>query len=220
MTDRTDDRETRGHTSGFGGRLYEWYAEHDLAYAVLDRLSRSLRVQAVEALGVGPGDVVLDLGCGPGRTLDLLRERVGPDGTVLGLDLNPGMVRTARERVRTRGWRNVHVVRGDATALPVAPGRLDGAVASLALTAMADPEAAARAVAAALREGGRLAVLDAAVERDRLGPLYPVVAWLFRRTADWNPAADVGAALEAAFPRVALEARVDGGTAAVWTATA
>lgn len=50
---------------------------------------------AVGALGLRPGDAVLDAGCGTGRALPHLRDAVGPGGTVLGADLTPAMLDAA-----------------------------------------------------------------------------------------------------------------------------
>lgn len=46
----------------------------------------------VDVVGVGPGDVVLDVGCGRGAILMPAAARVGPGGGVVGVDLSPEMV--------------------------------------------------------------------------------------------------------------------------------
>jgi ubiquinone/menaquinone biosynthesis C-methylase UbiE len=50
----------------------------------------------VEAAGVRPGGRALDVACGTGAVTRILAERVGPAGTVVGLDINPGMLAVAR----------------------------------------------------------------------------------------------------------------------------
>ncbi|NEC14725.1 methyltransferase domain-containing protein, partial [Streptomyces sp. SID8014] len=50
---------------------------------------------AAGALGLRPGDTVLDAGCGTGRALPALRAVVGPSGTVLGADLTEAMLAEA-----------------------------------------------------------------------------------------------------------------------------
>ncbi|KJY36507.1 methyltransferase domain-containing protein, partial [Streptomyces katrae] len=55
---------------------------------------------AVAECGIGPGERVLDAGCGTGRALTPLREAVGPSGTVLGVDLTERMLAAARRAGR------------------------------------------------------------------------------------------------------------------------
>lgn len=119
-----------------------------------------LRERAVAALGPGRGDVVVDVGCGTGATLPYLRERVGSGGTVVGVDFTPGMVDRARGRVRAAGWENVHVVRGDATRLPV--DRADAVFASFVSGMLAAPARVVSDWADLVGPGGRLALFDLA----------------------------------------------------------
>ncbi len=70
----------------------------------------------LDRIGVGPGWRTIDLGCGPLGILDVLSERVGPRGEVVGLDLEARFVEMARRIVDERPLGNVRVVHGDATA--------------------------------------------------------------------------------------------------------
>jgi tRNA A58 N-methylase Trm61 len=68
------------------------------------------RRAVAEALPLRRGQVVLDAGCGTGLCLGWLRERVGPLGTVVGIEKSPEMAAVAREHIAREGWRNVTVV--------------------------------------------------------------------------------------------------------------
>jgi SAM-dependent methyltransferase len=68
----------------------------------------------LDRIDVRPGWRATDIGCGPIGVLDVLSERVGPDGEVIGLDLEPRFVAMAKQIVAERGLTNVHVVQGDA----------------------------------------------------------------------------------------------------------
>lgn len=59
----------------------------------------AIRTRAIEALGLRPGDTVLDAGCGTGWCLPRLIERVGEDGSVIGFDPSPEMLAIARLRL-------------------------------------------------------------------------------------------------------------------------
>jgi precorrin-6B methylase 2 len=59
---------------------------------------------------------VVELGCGPRGCLDLLAERVGPEGTVVGIERSPDAVAFARQLVTELGFTNVEVGMGDARA--------------------------------------------------------------------------------------------------------
>jgi ubiquinone/menaquinone biosynthesis C-methylase UbiE len=54
------------------------------------------RRRAAQRLGLNPGDRVLEIGCGTGRNLPYLREAVGPEGRIYGVDLSAGMLAKAR----------------------------------------------------------------------------------------------------------------------------
>ena len=72
------------------------------------------RRTVVDALPLQAGQVVLDVGCGTGLCCSLLRDKVGPDGTVIGIEESPEMAAVAREHVAHEGWRNVTVVQSSA----------------------------------------------------------------------------------------------------------
>jgi trans-aconitate methyltransferase len=68
------------------------------------------RDAVVGALPLRPGQVVLDVGCGTGLCSGLLREKVGPQGSVIGIEESPEMAAVAREHIAGEGWDNVTVM--------------------------------------------------------------------------------------------------------------
>ena len=62
------------------------------------RLIERIRLRAIDALALRPGDVVLDAGCGTGWCLPELARRVGPAGRVVGFDPSEEMLAIARGR--------------------------------------------------------------------------------------------------------------------------
>ncbi len=110
---------------------------------------------AVAAMGLRPGDRVLDAGCGTGRALPALRTAVGPSGVVLGLDLTEEMLRTAGRAGRGRDGA---LVLGDAAAPPVRPGSLDAVFAAGLIAHLPDPGRGLAALGRTVRAGGVLAL--------------------------------------------------------------
>jgi trans-aconitate methyltransferase len=98
------------------------------------------------------GGVVVDLGCGTGRALPLLREAVGPEGVVLGVDVTPEMLHVAHAKGRGA------LALADVTQLPVAPGRIDMVFAAGILGHVPDTRALLRALADATSRKAKLAV--------------------------------------------------------------
>jgi demethylmenaquinone methyltransferase/2-methoxy-6-polyprenyl-1,4-benzoquinol methylase len=90
------------------------YYEHARSYDRDTGVFQPYRRAVVEALPLQPGQVVLDVGCGTGLCCGLLREKVGPHGTVIGIEESPEMAAVAREHIAGEGWRNVTVVQSSA----------------------------------------------------------------------------------------------------------
>ena len=115
-------------------------------------VDRGWRRRAIAALGLRPGDRVLDLACGSG---DLAAEASAAGARVVALDFSAGMLRAARARRLGCG-----LVRGDALALPLPTATLDAVVSGFALRNFVDIGAAFAEAARVLRAGGRLALLE------------------------------------------------------------
>jgi ubiquinone/menaquinone biosynthesis C-methylase UbiE len=111
----------------------------------------------VQVAGVGPGDRVLDVGCGTGSVLLRAAAAALPGGHVTGVDLSERMLDIARERARAAELANVTVVRGDAEDPPCGAGGFDKVIGSLVFFLLPHPEQAVRRWLNVLRPGGMIA---------------------------------------------------------------
>lgn len=99
--------------------------------------------------------VVADLGCGTGSIVSQLAPHVG---RVIGVDNSPAMLKAARKRLA--GAKNVELLHGDVSAIPIEDGTCDAALLILALTYVSDAGAALREMARILKPGGRAVIVD------------------------------------------------------------
>src|SRR5215208_1326436 len=134
----------------------EMAAELEIVYSRRDILRRRALVH--EALGAQPGERVLDAGCGPGFYVAEILERVGPEGSVVGVDASPPMLGLAAKRCE--GHDNVSFHEGDVTALPVGDAEFDRALSVQVLEYVADIPAALAELLRVLRPGGRVLIWD------------------------------------------------------------
>jgi arsenite methyltransferase len=118
---------------------------------------RAQRTRIRELLDPAEGDVVVDLGCGPGHLAAELAQDVGPRGHVVALDREAGMLDAARAKL-VQG--NSELVLGDVTAVPLEDGRCDGAVVVQVLEYVPDVAAALGEVRRVLRPGGVAVLVD------------------------------------------------------------
>jgi len=86
------------------------YTEHARSYNRRTGAFQRYRQAIVDALPVRRGQVVLDVGCGTGLCCGMLREKVGAEGGIVGIEESPEMAAVAREHIAEEGWRNVTVV--------------------------------------------------------------------------------------------------------------
>ena len=90
------------------------YGERARSYERDTEAFQPYRRAVVEALPLRSGQVVLDVGCGTGLCCVLLRDKVGPEGGVVGIEESPEMAAVAREHIACEGWDNVTVVQAQA----------------------------------------------------------------------------------------------------------
>lgn len=147
--------------------------------------------------GLSPGMRVLDVGSGAGDVALLAAGIVGPQGSVVGVDVDGGALRVARGRAEALGLSNVRFVEGDLDTAEVGDG-FDAAVGRLVLMYRADPVSAVRAVADRVRPGGVIAFqeldFDPAVESRSLP-----------EASLWN---DTGRLVIEAFGRAGMQVRM------------
>lgn len=159
-------------------RVAPWYRFAE--WTIL--LAPGFRRRAVARLQLGPRERVIEVGCGTGRNLALLREAVGSEGEVIGVDASAGMLAEAQKTISRHGWQNVVLIHEDATKLALEQ-HVDVAYFSLSYSVLSDRDAALDAAWKALRPGGRLAIMDAGIPDNRLGrllgPAAEVVATVF-----------------------------------------
>jgi ubiquinone/menaquinone biosynthesis C-methylase UbiE len=153
------------------------------------------RRAAARSLDLAAGDVVVEFGCGSGANLPYLREQVGPEGQVVGVDFTRPLLAHARERAP-----DVHLVCGDATSPPVE--RADAVLGTFVCGMFTAPDTVVADWCSLLDDGGRVALMDATTSPHPVGRgLNPAFRAFARGTA---PAAST---LEAA--RAALSGEAD-----------
>ncbi len=111
-----------------------------------------------DAAGVKPGDAVLDIGCGAGRTT-IQAALASGTGAVLGVDLSRAQLELARKLSAEEGLDNVGFVQADAQSHPFPQGEFDVAISRFGTMFFTDHIAAFRNIAGALRPGGRFVQL-------------------------------------------------------------
>jgi demethylmenaquinone methyltransferase/2-methoxy-6-polyprenyl-1,4-benzoquinol methylase len=128
---------------------------------------------ALDLLDLGPGLRVLDVGCGTGEATRLIALRVGPTGSVTGLDPSEGMLTTAEMEPVPEGAAPVQWVRGAAEALPFADAAFDRVTAMFSLRNARNVPAAIAEIVRVSRPNARLVLLDLVQPTTAVGS----VAW-------------------------------------------
>jgi arsenite methyltransferase len=86
------------------------YAKKALHYDGTAQRTDWIREHTINLLNLRAGEVVLDVGCGSGLSFGRLREKVGPAGSVMGIDQSPEMLGLAQRRIAENGWENTRAV--------------------------------------------------------------------------------------------------------------
>ena len=120
----------------------------------MDRMLAPLSAHAMDIAGIAIGERAVDIGCGCGGTSIELAGRVGPSGAVLGVDISEPMLSRARHRVAVLAGHTIDFILADA-ATHAFDGDADQAFSRFGVMFFADPAAAFRNIARALKPGRR-----------------------------------------------------------------
>ncbi len=145
-------RTTRRQRRVWSGRVASWDKHGSAGLA-------TVTAAVLANAAVGPGDMVIDLGCGNGQ-ISIPLARQGAD--VLGIDVSPAMADQLRAGAKRQGLSNLDAIALPVEELDLPPASADLIVSSYALHHLRDPDKA-RLVEAAitwLRPGGRLLIAD------------------------------------------------------------
>ncbi len=114
--------------------------------------------RTVERLGLRVGDTVLDVCCGSGGSALPAAEAVGPQGTVVAVDLAERLVALGEAKARAKGLGNIAFEAGDMLALGYADARFDVVVCVFGIFFVPDMVAATKELWRMVRPNGRLAI--------------------------------------------------------------
>ncbi len=145
MSNRNKDAEyTMGRSESETQRLME-------QSQLYDDITRRFFLRS----GIDKGMKVLDVGSGAGDVALTLAECVASGGTVVSVDVNPDVVKTAQGRAEAAGYSNIEFIVGDIRTLEL-PNDFDAVVGRLVLMYIADPSELLRHLATRLKPGGIL----------------------------------------------------------------
>jgi ubiquinone/menaquinone biosynthesis C-methylase UbiE len=124
--------------------------------------------QIMDALLIGDGSAVADLGAGGGWFTVRLARRVGPNGKVYAEDIQPQMIQAIERRVTREGLKNVTTVLGTPTNPKLPAGSLDAVLIVDAYHEVEQPVTLLRNIATSLKPAGTIGIIN--YKKDGGGP--------------------------------------------------
>jgi SAM-dependent methyltransferase len=140
-------------------------------WPTFERAAQVVNDRLVEVAAVRAGYRVLDIATGSGEPALTAARAVGQSGRVVAVDMSPGMLAIARERIDAAGLKNVDLVESDAESLRLDAHSFDAALCRWGLMFMPDLDGVVRGLHRALKPGGHFAtaVWSAAAKVPMLG---------------------------------------------------
>lgn len=162
MSSPNGAQTTQGPATRQFGEMGKWAPYYDLVMALLTfGREKKLRQMELEFCQLKPGERVLEIGCGTGGLTMAAKYQVGPTGEVIGLDLAPEMVETARRKA-TRKSADVSFRQGSIASIPFPASHFDVVLCSFMIFHMPE-DVRTKGIAEihrVLKADGHLCVID------------------------------------------------------------
>ena len=153
--------------SGRDKQWMEWYDKnaeqyYRLFHRIIPIFTLGLETRArrkwANLLELRKGDKVLDVATGTGKNLPILREMVGENGLVVGVDISTSMLRYARKIAKR--YQNVVLIRANASHLPIKDNYFDGVFHVGGINTFEEKELAIREMFRVARTGAKIVIVD------------------------------------------------------------
>lgn len=146
-----------------------WY---DLIAGIYDQFSKRSykkpRKALIEKLELKRGETILHIGCGTGLIFKFIKDKIGDEGQLIGLDVSRNMLAQAQKKISKNNWQNIHLVHADARDLSAELLKkhisediiIDHVIGELSFSVMPAWESVMEKALSLLKHGGKFGVLD------------------------------------------------------------
>ena len=156
-------KPVRGRTHA--ERLESFYGDQAAGYDSFRARLLKGRTELCADAPVPAGGVWIDMGAGTGANVEFMGDKLKTLSKVYLVDLSPGLLKVANQRIADRGWTNVETREADATTVSVPEGQVDLVTFSYSLTMIPDWFAAIDHARELLKPGGHIGAVDFYVAR-------------------------------------------------------
>ncbi|MBL4710961.1 MAG: methyltransferase domain-containing protein [Gammaproteobacteria bacterium] len=154
-------KENKNIVSATGGAKFADYSTYDLVSLPEGVAESSFGCGNPLAFSsVKKSETVLDLGCGAGLDLLLAAEKVGPEGKVIGVDMNEDMLKKAKKNIDATTYKNIELRKGMIENLPVESSSIDWVISNCVINLSTEKEKAFNEIARVLKPNGQMLVSD------------------------------------------------------------
>jgi S-adenosylmethionine-diacylgycerolhomoserine-N-methlytransferase len=145
--------------------MSRYYALHSRIYDVTRWAFLFGREAILDDLRLRRGERVLEVGCGTGSNIRSILKRIGSQGELVAVDCSEPMIKKCRQRIRSGGWRNVHLVDKEYGTTSITGGAADVVLMSYSLSMIPSWKKAIQCALMELKPRGRVGVVDFCLDR-------------------------------------------------------